>query len=144
MATVYTGGTFDMYHAGHIDLFKECKKLAGKNGAVIVALNTDEFIEEYKGKKPIMNYRERLECVLSCKYVTAVIPNTSGADSKPTIEQVNPDIIAVGSDWKHKDYYKQMTFTQEWLDQKGIELVYISRIRPLSTTDIRERVKNEN
>ena len=47
---VYTGGSFDLYHYGHADFLKRCKELAGHEGEVIVSLNTDEFIKEYKNK----------------------------------------------------------------------------------------------
>lgn len=36
---------------------------------VIVSLNTDEFIEEYKGKPPIISYQDRAEVLLFCRYV---------------------------------------------------------------------------
>ena len=49
---VYTGGTFDLFHAGHVNFLKQCKKIGDQ---VVVALNTDEFIFDYKGKSPIIN-----------------------------------------------------------------------------------------
>jgi hypothetical protein len=36
-----------------------------------------------------------------------------------------PDIIAIGSDWAVKDYAKQMNFDQDWLDARGIALIFI-------------------
>ena len=136
----YTGGTFDLFHAGHVDLLEYCKWLAGKKGQVVVSLNTDDFIERYKGKRPKMTYRERETVLLACKYVDRVIPNEGGEDSRPTLKEVGPDFLVVGSDWARKDYYKQMGFTQDWLDQEGIALVYIPRSRQLSTTAIKERI----
>ena len=56
---IYTGGTFDLFHIGHLNLLKRCSQIAGTDGQVIVALNTDEFIENYKGKKPIIPYEDR-------------------------------------------------------------------------------------
>ena len=90
---LYTGGTFDIFHYGHINFLRQCSKLAD---SVIVSLNTDEFIKEYKGRPPIMTYSEREKSLLSCKYVHSVIPNTGGEDSKPSILEVNPVIIAIG------------------------------------------------
>jgi glycerol-3-phosphate cytidylyltransferase len=46
MAVVYTGGTFDLFHSGHVNLLRRCSEI----GTVVVSLNTDEFIEKYKGK----------------------------------------------------------------------------------------------
>lgn len=137
--TTYTGGTFDLFHAGHVDLLKQCKWLSGESGEVVVSLNTDEFISRYKGKCPIMNYTERETVLLACRYVDRVIPNDGGEDSRPTILKVKPDFIVVGSDWATKDYYKQMGFDQNWLDQHGISLVYFPRTRVLSSTEIKLR-----
>jgi cytidyltransferase-like protein len=49
---VYTGGTFDLFHAGHVKFLKRCQEIAGIAGGVTVSLNTDEFIYEYKKVKP--------------------------------------------------------------------------------------------
>ena len=133
---IYTGGTFDLPHAGHMNLLKICAEL----GSVTVSLNTDEFITAYKGKPPVMTYKERETVLLACKYVDAVVPNFGGADSKPAVEFVQPNMIVIGSDWATKDYYKQMGFTQEWLDERSIGLAYIPYTKGISTTAIRKRL----
>jgi glycerol-3-phosphate cytidylyltransferase len=138
---VYTGGTFDLLHYGHINILQKCKEIAGTKGKVIVALNTDEFIEKYKGSSPVCNYVEREKVLLACRYVDQVVPNSDGEDSKPTIELVCPDYIVIGSDWARKDYYKQMSFTQDWLDENNISLVYVPRTLGVSTTDIKDRLR---
>jgi glycerol-3-phosphate cytidylyltransferase len=53
---IYSGGTFDLFHAGHINFLKRCSEIAGVDGSVTVSLNTDEFIYEYKKKTPILSY----------------------------------------------------------------------------------------
>lgn len=138
---VYTGGTFDVFHSGHCNFLKKCKEIAGTNGKVIVSLNTDEFIFNYKKKTPTCNYEERKSVLLSCKYVDDVIENIGGNDSKLSILLVNPDIIVVGSDWAKKDYYSQMNFTQEWLDAKNISLAYVPYTFGISSTEIKKRIK---
>ena len=137
---VYTGGTFDLFHPGHAKFLKACRKLSGLNGQVVVALNTDEFIQAYKGKFPIMAYEERKAVLLSCKYVDFVVPNLDGADSKPTILNVEPDFVVIGDDWAKKDYYAQMKFTQDWLDEQDIQLVYVPYTAGISTTDLKSRI----
>ena len=76
----------------------------------------------------------------ACKYVDQVIANSGGADSKPTILQVRPNIVAIGTDWAKKDYYKQMQFTQDWLDEKDISLIYIPYTKGISSTEIKTRL----
>ena len=135
--TLYTGGTFDLLHAGHTSFLKRCAEMSSY---VVVSLNTDEFIEEYKGKPPVISYADRRAVLLACRYVDEVIPNTGGADSKPSIEEVMPDIIAIGTDWARRDYYYQMAFDQDWLDERGIALCYIPYTQGISSTAIKERM----
>ncbi len=137
---VYTGGTFDLFHAGHVNFLKRCKEIAGKLGSVVISLNTDEFIKEYKGKPPIVGFSDRMAVLKACQYVDQVIANSGGADSKPTILQVRPNIIAIGTDWARKDYYKQMQFTQDWLDEKDMSLIYIPYTKGISSTEIKTRL----
>ena len=134
--TIYTGGTFDLYHSGHANFLARCAEL----GQVIVSLNTDEFIKAYKGKSPIISYEERRAVLLSCRSVSEVIPNYGGADSKLAIEMAAPDILAIGSDWARRDYYAQMGFTQDWLDDRGISLIYIPYTAGISSTAIKARL----
>lgn len=133
---IYTGGTFDILHIGHVNFLQQCAAL----GEVVVSLNTDEFIYEYKGKHPVFSYEMREEHLLLCEFVSHVVPNTHGTDSRPAIEGVMPDIIAIGSDWAKRDYYKQMGFTQDWLDHRGISLIYIPYTKGISTTLIKDLV----
>lgn len=107
---------------------------------VVVSLNTDEFIKQYKGTLPICSDEERLSVVESCMYVDKVVWNVGGRDSKIAIEMVSPDYIVIGSDWAKKDYYYQMGFTQEWLDQRGIGLVYVPYTKTVSSTEIKKRM----
>lgn len=137
MGLIYTGGTFDLPHSGHVNFLKKCAKL----GEVVVSLNTDEFIESYKGKPPVMSYKEREAVLKEFRSVKFVVPNEGGADSKPTILSIKPTIIAIGSDWARRDYYSQMSFDQDWLDQQGISLMYIPYTDGISTTDLKRRLK---
>jgi len=138
--TVYTGGTFDLFHAGHVNFLSKCARL----GEVVVSLNTDEFIESYKGKPPVCSYEERKTVLEACIWVNQVIPNEGGADSKPSIESVKPDYIAIGTDWARRDYYLQMQFTQDWLDERDISLIYIPYTHTISTTKLKARSANSH
>jgi len=137
---VYTGGTFDLFHSAHVRFLKACRKIAGDDGEVVVALNTDAFIQAYKGKLPIMSFDERKEVLLGCRFVDQVVANIGGADSKPSIELVSPDYVVIGDDWARKDYYAQMQFTREWLDEREIQLVYVPYTPGISTTDLKARI----
>ena len=135
--TIYTGGTFDLFHAGHVEFLRRCAEL----GSVTVSLNEDEFIEKYKGKRPVISYQERKDVLLGCRWVDRVVPNVGGVDSRISIDFVSPDLVVIGSDWARRDYYAQMGFDQDWLDERGIGLVYIPYTQGISSTAIKERLR---
>ena len=124
---VLTMGTFDLYHSGHVALLRRCRDLAGVGGAVIVGLNTDEFVERYKGAPPVIIYADREACLASSQYVDAVLPNDQrqGDSAAELIDAVKPDIIAVGWDWRDRDYLGQIGVTRNWLNSRSIRIVYL-------------------
>ena len=130
---IYTGGTFDLFHVGHVRFLKRCAEM----GRVTVSLNTDDFVARYKGRHPVIPYADRAEVLEACRFVDAVVPNIGGENSKPAIERVNPDVIAVGSDWAERDYHAQMGFTPAWLDARGILLVFLPYTEGVSSREIR-------
>lgn len=144
--TVYTGGTFDLFHSGHTNFLRQCREIAGRKGWVVVSLNTDEFIQEFKGKPPVYSYQERRAILESCKYVDQIIKNTGGKDSKIAIEDYRVwgtiSFIVIGSDWASKDYYAQMGFTQSWLDARNITLIYVPYTQNISTTELKKRIQD--
>lgn len=131
---VYSGGSFDLIHYGHIELLEYCKSLGDY---VVISLNTDDFIKRYKGFPPIIPYNQRKAMLLATKYVDEVVPNSGGEDSRPAILETQPDIIVVGMDWLEKDYCKQMGFDANWLNEHKISLCYVPRTRNVSTTAIK-------
>lgn len=140
MNRIYTGGTFDLFHSGHVNLLKRCKELAGADGVVIVSLNGDEFVSKYKGQPPVCSFEERKMVLQSCVYVDEVIMNSGDEDSTVAIKIANPNYIVIGSDWANRDYYKQMNFTQDWLDSMQIGLVYVPYTKGVSSSSIKKRI----
>lgn len=136
---VYSGGTFDSFHVGHIELLEYCRMLGDY---VVISLNTDDFVSRYKGRVPTIPYVDRKKMLLATKYVDEVIPNYEGEDSRPAILEAKPDIIVIGMDWLEKDYCKQMGFDAEWLNKHKIGLFYAPRTTGESTTSIKERIKS--
>lgn len=88
-----------------------------------------------------MNYEERKLVLEGCRYVDRVVPNIGGANSRLAIDLVKPDLIVIGSDWARRDYYAQMQFDQDWLDERGIGLAYIPYTQGISSTDIKRRLQ---
>ncbi|EOA4392864.1 adenylyltransferase/cytidyltransferase family protein [Campylobacter coli] len=66
----YTSGVYDLFHIGHLNLLKNAKGLCDK---LIVGVTIDELVQ-YKNKKSVIPFSERIEIVRSIKYVDAAIP----------------------------------------------------------------------
>lgn len=133
---VLTAGTFDLPHAGHIDLLRWCALL----GSVTVAVNTDEFVARYKGAAPVLTLEERKTVIGACRYVAAVIEQNSDSLAQ-LLQSVKPNFLVIGSDWARRNYYKQIGVSQDWLDEHRVALVYAPRTRVLSSTDVKARVR---
>ena len=115
--------------------------MAGDDGWVVLILNTDEFVSEYKGKAPVQTYAEREAVLEALRYVDEVIPNIGGSDLKPALLLADPELIVVGDDWAHKDYLGQIDATEDWLEDNNFGLVYVRREGNQSTTQLKVRVK---
>jgi glycerol-3-phosphate cytidylyltransferase len=140
MTAVLTMGTFDLPHAGHVALLRQCRKLAAHDGLVVVAVNRDDFVAKFKARPPVMTYDERAAVIAAIRYVDAVVENT-GASQAGLIESIAPDWLAVGSDWARRDYMAQLDITPDWLAERGIGLAYLEHEQStaVSTTKLRQR-----
>lgn len=131
---VYVPGTFDCLHVGHLNLLDYAASL----GEVWVGLNTDEFAERYK-RRPVYSLEDRIRIVESLRQVDEVIVNEGCEDSKPAILECAPRYIVHGDDWTGRAYLGQLGVTEEWLEQRGIEVVYPPYTPGVSTSQIIER-----
>ena len=115
-------GTFDGVHKGHLDFFKQAKKLAPKS-FLIVSVARDKNVWRIKGKYPQRNEHTRVTLVKKCKLIDKVV--LSGArDHLPHIIKENPDIIALGYD--QKAYVKNL---KKDLKKNGL-IIKIVRLKP--------------
>jgi len=90
--TVYTYGVFDMFHIGHLNLFKKIKDSFHK---LIVGVHNDDDVMTYKSK-PIIPYSERIEIIKSCKYVDSVYENADLIVTDDLLNKLNADYVVAG------------------------------------------------
>ena len=135
---VWTGGTFDLFHPGHVHLLAKCRDIADV-GAVTVAVNTDEFVARFKAP-PVQTYMERIEVVQACRHVDYVQRN-DGTDQAGLIRACDAAAIVIGDDWQGRDYLGQLGITEEFLARYVINVIYIPRLPQLSSTDLKKRVR---
>lgn len=95
---VLASGTFDLLHLGHVRYLEEAKKVGGKNARLLVIVARDKTVEKRKGARPIMPEEHRRALVESLKVVDQAILGYEKFDIGTVIEELRPDIIAVGYD----------------------------------------------
>lgn len=127
----YTQGTYDMFHIGHLNLIKNAKR---RCDYLIVGVNTDELVESYKHKRPIVPLEERAEIVRAIKYVDEVIV-TGTLDKKEIWEKLRFDEIYIGDDWKGNARWQK---TGEEMAELGARLVFLPYTKDTSSTMLRE------
>ena len=102
-----TCGVFDLFHIGHLNILKKCKKYCKY---LIVSILTDEYCLYRKNKFPIINQNERYQIIKSIKYVDKVIYQNKDFQVINFIKKYNINIVFKGSD-KLNDprwiYYKK-------------------------------------
>ena len=125
MKRVLTYGTFDLLHAGHINLLRRAKELGDY---LIVVVSTDEFNWNEKRKKCYFSYEERKKLVEAVRYVDLVIPEENWDQKISDVKEYHVDTFVMGDDWKGKfDFLKDYC-----------EVVYLPRTEGISTTKIKQ------
>ena len=126
----FTAGAFDLCHAGHMLVFKECKKVCDY---LIVGLQTDPSIDRPEKNKPVMSLEERKIILESVKYVDEIVVYETENDLYNVLKEnkLGIDIRIVGADWKGKE------FTGYDLP---IPTYFNTREHSFSTTELRKRI----
>lgn len=132
---VLTIGTFDVPHIAHARLFQRCEQL----GHVVVGVNSDAFVLQYKRRACIFSQDERMALIEELGYEVE-LNDGPGID---LIDRIRPDYLVIGSDWLSKDYLKQIGVSVQFLEERDISLVYVRYTPGISTTIIKERLQND-
>lgn len=137
---ILTMGSFDMFHAGHSSLLNFCSKVKGEHGVLHVGVNSDDFMTAYK-RPPIIPYSERAEIIFNHPFVDKVFPVTQH-DASGIIRDGKYDILVIGEDWAHKDYFTQIGTSRKSLKQMEVTLIYKAIDFERTTTQTIEEIKN--
>ena len=131
MSIGFTCSCFDLFHAGHIMMLKECKDNCDY---LIVGLQTDPTIDRPTKNKPVQSVFERFVQLQSCKYVDEVVVYGTENELLDVLRSYKINIRFVGEEYRAKDF-------------TGKELIpvhYNSRKHSFSTTELRQRVIEAN
>lgn len=130
MIVGYTTGVFDLFHIGHLRLFRRAKEKCDK---LIVGVTTDDLVS-YKYKQAVIPFEERIEIVRSIKYVDEVIPQVSMNKMKAW-EKLKFDIMFVGDDWKGTEKWNEY---ENAFKEVGVNIIYFPYTKGTSSTLINE------
>lgn len=131
----YTQGTFDMFHIGHLNLLKHAREQCD---TLIVGVNSDELVKEYKNKVPVISESERSEIVRNIKGVDQCVI-TRTLDKMDAYSKFHFDVIFIGDDWKGNSRWER---TKEELGKIGVDLVFLPHTDGISSTALTDVIKH--
>lgn len=126
----YTQGVYDMFHVGHLNLINNAKQYCEH---LIVGVNSDNLVQEYKHKTPVISQEERRFIVENIKAVDeALIAET--LDKVVAYNQLHFDAIFIGDDWKGDPRWEA---TREKMSKYGVDVVFLPHTEGISSTLLR-------
>ncbi len=131
--TVYTVGTFDLLHIGHLDLLEYCKTLGDK---FVVGVASDEVVASYKRNVPVIPLAERMRMLKSLECVDDVV-SYDKLEYVTQCKAVEADIFVIGEDWGDKPHNIAV---EKYLKSKGAKIVQVSYNPQTSSTKIKQNV----
>jgi glycerol-3-phosphate cytidylyltransferase len=132
----YTQGVYDMFHIGHLNLINHAKEQCEY---LIVGVNADELVQEYKHKCPVICENDRCEIVRNIRAVDqAVIVHT--LDKEKILEEYHFDAIFIGDDWKGNPRWEK---TGVDLKKHGVDLVFLPHTAGISSTELRGETQDK-
>jgi glycerol-3-phosphate cytidylyltransferase len=136
----YTTGVYDMFHIGHLNILQKAKELCEY---LIVAVSTDELVQKYKQKTPVIPFAERQAIVAAIKYVDEVVPQVD-RDKIAAFERYRFEAMFVGADWQGSEVFAKV---DAYMRERGGRVVYLPYTPNVSSTFLRavlEHVYQEN
>ena len=133
---VYTVGTFDLLHVGHLALLEYCYTL----GDVAVGVASDDVVNSYKPNVPIILLAQRMEMLKALRCVSIVRPYYS-LEYVSACKELNPDIFIVGEDWGRG---KHNIDVETYLKSKGKKIIKVSYNPLISSTKIKQTVLDQS
>ena len=129
---IYTAGSYDLFHFGHLNILLKAKKLGDY---LMVGVSTDSLISKYKNLKPIICYKDRASIIKELKCVNKVIKQERFFDIKQ-LKKYNISTIVLGDDWKGKSFPE----LERCLRELNIKMLYVPYTKRLSTSKIKEKI----
>ena len=130
---VYTVGTFDLLHVGHLALLEYCRTLGD---VVAVGVASDSVVNSYKPNVPVIPLDQREEMLKALRCVDIVRPYHE-LEYVTGCMELNVDIFVIGEDWGGKPHNIEV---ESYLKAKGKEIVQVHYNPRTSSTRIKENI----
>lgn len=130
---VYTVGTFDLLHVGHLALLEYCRTLGD---VVAVGVASDKVVNSYKPNVPVIPLEERIEMLKALRCVDIVRPYYE-LEYVSACKELKPDIFVIGEDWGDKTHNLDV---EAYLKAKVSKVLQVSYNPKTSSTKIKQNV----
>jgi len=130
---IYTVGTFDLLHVGHLALLNHCKSLGD---ILVVGVASDAVVKMYKPNVPVVPLEQRMEMLEALSCVDVVRPYHQ-LEYVSGCKAVGVDIFVVGEDWGKKPHNLDVN---NYLRKMGKEIAQVSYNPRTSSTKIKNMV----
>lgn len=132
----YTDGVYDLFHVGHLNMINTARNYCEY---LIVGVHGDEVVREYKKRAPIIQEEDRRKIIASIKGVDKAVINQF-RDKMKLWELYHFNVIFIGDDWKGTERWNHF---EKILGEIGVDVIYVPYTKGISTTEIRQRIMNE-
>jgi glycerol-3-phosphate cytidylyltransferase len=130
---VYTVGTFDLLHVGHLALLEYCRTLGD---VVAVGVASDRVVNSYKPNVPVIPLEQRMEMLRAMRCVDIVRPYHK-LEYVSGCKELNADIFVIGEDWGDKSHNIAVEF---YLKSEGKQIIQVRYNPRTSSTKIKQNV----
>lgn len=134
--TGYISGVFDLFHVGHLNMFKRAKEQCEY---LIVGVVSDEGVRKYKEVEPFVPYEERAEMVRSCRYVDEVVKiPLEFRGVREAYQMYHFDCQFSGSDYKNNPDWLA---DKEFLEKHGSDMVFFPYTESTSSSKLKQLIE---
>ena len=134
----YIAGVFDLFHVGHLNMFKRAKEQCRY---LIVGVVSDEGVRLNKQAEPYVPFEERIEMVRSCRYVDeAVKLPLNFAGTRDMFKKYHFDVQFSGSDYEHDPAWLS---EKEFLEKNGSTMVFFPYTQSTSSTKLKKAIESK-
>jgi|TARA_B110001454_G_scaffold34029_2_gene33463 glycerol-3-phosphate cytidylyltransferase len=133
---VYTVGTFDLLHVGHLALLEYCKSLGG---ILAVGVASDRVVNSYKPNVPVIPLEQRMEMLRALSCVDIVRPYDE-LEYVSGCKELNADIFVVGEDWGNKPHNIAV---EAYLKSAGKQIKQVLYNPRTSSSTIKQNVRDQ-